>query len=94
MINAPPKNADAFIHYFLGLSWLIMRSISVAAGPEALVRSTSRVLRSLAFCASSPALTIIPHFTHISIRSAGLRLVHFGTNTDASFVFPAPRTSL
>lgn len=71
-----------------------MRSISVLAGPDALVRRSSRVFMSLALWASSPAFTIIPHFTHISILSATGKLVHFGTKIEASFVFPAPRTSL
>lgn len=81
-------------HYFLGLIWLIIRSISVMAGPEALVRRSSRVFTSRALRASSPAFTIIPHFTHISILSSVGRLVHFGMNSEASFVFPAPNISL
>lgn len=82
------------VGYFLGLSWLIIRSISEAAGPEALPRSSSRVLKSLALRASSPAFTIIPHLTHISTLSSTGRLVHLGTNSEASFVFPAPKISL
>lgn len=79
-------------YYFL--SWLIIRSISEMADPEALVRRSSRLSKSLIRWASSPALTIMPHFTHISILSSTGRLVHFGMNEEASFVFPAPSTSL
>lgn len=80
--------------YFFGRSCAIMRSISETAGPDAFVLSTSRVLTSLALRASSPAFTISPHFTHISIRSSTGRCVHFGIKVDASLVFPAPRISL
>lgn len=80
--------------YFFGRSCAIMRSISETAGPDAFVLSTSRVLTSLALRASSPAFTISPHFTHISIRSSTGRCVHLGIKVDASLVFPAPRISL
>jgi hypothetical protein len=51
------------------------------------------VLKSLFRKASSPALTIIPHFIHISILSATVKLVHLGTKVDAILVFPAPKAS-
>jgi len=59
-------------------SWAIMRSMSSAELPLALVLSSSSMLRSFALSASSPALEIIPHLIHISARSAMVRLVHFG----------------
>lgn len=80
--------------YFRGLSWLIIRSISTAAGPEALAWRSSRALTFFALKASSPAFAIMPHFTHISILSSAGKLVHLGTNNEASFVFPAPKISL
>lgn len=70
-----------------------MRSISPNAAPEAFVLRTSSVLKSLFRKASSPALTIIPHFIHISILSATVKLVHLGTKADAILVFPAPKAS-
>jgi len=85
-----PLNVDVYHHRF-GRSCDIILSMSASALPLALLFSNSNALRSFAFSASSPALTIIPHFTHISILSATVRFVHFGMNVDASLVFPAPR---
>lgn len=75
-------------------SCAIIRSISSISFPEAFVRNSSNAARSLALSASSAAFTAIPHFTHISIRSAGVRVVHLGMNTDATRGLPAPSISL
>lgn len=94
VVKLPSNQCTGLVRCYYFLSWLIIRSISEMADPEALVRRSSRVSTSLVRWASSPAFTIIPHFTHISILSSTGRLVHFGTNEEASFVFPAPNTSL
>jgi len=78
-------------HHRFGRSCAIILSISPTALPLALLLNNSNAFTSLAFDASSPALTTMPHFTHISIRSVTGRVVHLGMNVEASFVLPAPR---
>ena len=58
------------------------------------IRTLSNNALFFAFTASSPALTTSPHLIHISTLSCTLNPVHFGINTLATLVFPAPRISL
>jgi len=81
-------------HYHFGRSCFKSLSISKDAAPVAFDFSSSSALASLARKASSPALTILPQRTHMSILSAGGRLVHLGMKIDAALVLPATRHSL
>ncbi len=80
--------------YFTGLSCFRNLSISNWVCPVALDRNTSSALTSFARNASSPALVTMPHRTHMSMRSAGERLVHLGIKREATFELPADRHSL
>lgn len=75
-------------------SVLISLSTSTAAFPVAVVLSSSSFTMFLALAASSAALTIMPHLTHMSTRSVAVRFVHLGTNIAAKRLLPAERIAL
>lgn len=72
----------------------IYLSTSIPCPAGAFPRNSSNMPLSLALNASSAALFIMPHLSHISIRSFGVKEVHLGMKAAASLGLPEARRAL